>query len=96
MTKWSKKIDAITLFVEDLDRSVSYYRGFLDQEPDDRDETGATYRPDNLFLRLNVSSDSPTIIAPATVGAAGQGPRMSSESSWTMSVGSATSWPARA
>ncbi len=75
MTEWTKKIDAITLFVEDLERSVSFYRAFLDLEPAGSGEDGSMFRLDNTLLFLTRASDAPDMIAPATAGAPGNGPR---------------------
>ncbi len=75
MTGWPKKIDAITLFVEDLDRSVSFYRGFLDLEPAYSGEDGSMFRLENTLLFLTRSSEAPNMIAPARAGAPGNGPR---------------------
>jgi catechol 2,3-dioxygenase-like lactoylglutathione lyase family enzyme len=75
MTRWAKKIDAITLFVEDVDRSASFYRGFLDAEPAFGDENGSTFQLENTLLFLTRSSEAPNMIAPATAGAPGNGPR---------------------
>jgi catechol 2,3-dioxygenase-like lactoylglutathione lyase family enzyme len=75
MTKWARKIDAITLFVEDVDRSAGFYRAFLDAEPAFGDETGFMFQLENALLFLTRSSEAPNMIAPASAGAAGNGPR---------------------
>jgi catechol 2,3-dioxygenase-like lactoylglutathione lyase family enzyme len=75
MTKWARKIDAITLFVEDVDRSAGFYRGFLDAEPAFGDENGVTFELENTLLFLTASGEAPNMIAPARAGAAGNGPR---------------------
>jgi catechol 2,3-dioxygenase-like lactoylglutathione lyase family enzyme len=75
MTKWAKKIDAITLFVEDVDRSVTFYQQFLDLPPMFQDKTAAGFQLENTLLFLTLASEAPNMIAPASAGAAGNGPR---------------------
>lgn len=75
MTKWVRKIDAITLFVEDVDQSAAFYRRFLDAEPAFGDETGFMFKLENTLLFLTRSGEAPNMIAPASAGAAGNGPR---------------------
>jgi catechol 2,3-dioxygenase-like lactoylglutathione lyase family enzyme len=43
MSGWQKKIGAITLFVEDPDRSKAFYREVFELEPMLEDETGAGF-----------------------------------------------------
>jgi lactoylglutathione lyase len=75
MTEWAKSIDAITLFVEDPDRSIAFYQGFLDVKPAFSDENGAMFRLENTLLFVTRSSEAPNMIAPAAAGAPGNGPR---------------------
>jgi catechol 2,3-dioxygenase-like lactoylglutathione lyase family enzyme len=75
MTEWAKNIDAVALFVEDLDRSLAFYQDFLDQKPAYSDENGAMFRLGNTVLFLTRSSEAPNMIAPAVAGAPGNGPR---------------------
>jgi catechol 2,3-dioxygenase-like lactoylglutathione lyase family enzyme len=75
MTTWAKKIDAITLFVEDVDRSAGFYRGFLDAEPAYCDENARMFQLENALLFLTRSGAAPDMIAPASAGAPGNGPR---------------------
>lgn len=75
MSDWTKKIDAITLFVEDLDRSIAFYRGFFDLEPTQSGDDGVLFRLENTLVFLTRSSDAPNMIAPASAGAPGNGPR---------------------
>ena len=75
MSGWQKKIGAITLFVEDPDRSKAFYQEVFDLEPMLEDETGAGFRLEDTFLFLTRSSHAPALIAPAAAGRPGNGPR---------------------
>jgi len=75
MSGWRKKIGAITLFVEDPDRSKAFYREVFELEPMLEDETGAGFQLEDMFLFLTRSSHAPALIAPAAAGRPGNGPR---------------------
>ncbi len=75
MSGWQKKIGAITLFVEDADRSKAFYREVFELEPMLEDETGAGFQLEDTFLFLTRSSHAPALIAPAAAGNPGNGPR---------------------
>ena len=75
MGDWQKDIAAITLFVEDTERSRAFYEKAFDLEPAHQDETGAMYRLENTLLFLTKSSEAHTMIAPAAVGSPANGPR---------------------
>jgi catechol 2,3-dioxygenase-like lactoylglutathione lyase family enzyme len=75
MSSWQKKIGAITLFVEDPERSRDFYREVFELEPMMEDETGAGFRLEDTFLFLTKSSEAPALIAPAVAGRPGNGPR---------------------
>ena len=75
MSAWRKDIAAITLFVEDADRAVSFYRRVFELEPGFADANGAMFRLENTLLFLTKSSEAPQMIAPAAAGAPGNGPR---------------------
>ena len=75
MSRWQKKIGAITLFVEDPERSKAFYREVFDLEPMMEDETGAGFQLEDTFLFLTRSSQAPALIAPAVAGRPGNGPR---------------------
>jgi lactoylglutathione lyase len=75
MASWQKKIGAITLFVEDPERSKAFYREVFELEPMMEDETGAGFQLEGTLLFLTRSSQAPELIAPAVVGSAGNGPR---------------------
>jgi catechol 2,3-dioxygenase-like lactoylglutathione lyase family enzyme len=75
MSGWQKKIGAITLFVEDPDRSKAFYQEVFELEPMLEDENGAGFRLEDTFLFLTRSSHAPALIAPAAAGRPGNGPR---------------------
>jgi len=75
MSGWQKKIGAITLFVEDPDRSKAFYQEVFELEPMFEDETGAGFQLEDMFLFLTRSSHAPALIAPAAAGSPGNGPR---------------------
>ena len=75
MSSWQKKIGAITLFVEDPDRSKAFYQEVFELEPMLEDENGAGFRLEDTFLFLTRSSHAPALIAPAAAGRPGNGPR---------------------
>ncbi len=75
MVSWDKEIAAITLFVEDTRRSRAFYENAFDLAPAYEDETGSMFRLKNTLLFVTRSSQGPEMIAPAVVGAPGNGPR---------------------
>ena len=75
MSGWQKKIGAVTLFVEDPDRSKAFYQEVFELEPMLEDETGAGFQLQDMFLFLTRSSHAPALIAPAAAGSPGNGPR---------------------
>lgn len=75
MSGWQKEIGAVTLFVEDLDRSKLFYQHVFDLQPGFEDETDTMFRLENTLLFLTKSSEASRMIAPAAVGSPGNGPR---------------------
>src|SRR5215467_2946992 len=75
LSDWQKNIGAITLFVEDLDRSRAFYQEVFGLQPAFTDETDTMFRLDNTLLFLTKSSAAPRMIAPAVAGRPGNGPR---------------------
>jgi len=74
MSGWRKKIGAITLFVEDLDRSNAFYQGVFELKPMLEDETSAGFQLEDMFLFLTRSSRAPALIAPAAAVKPGSAP----------------------
>jgi lactoylglutathione lyase len=75
MSTWDKEIGAITLFVEDVDKSRAFYQDIFDLKPMHSDDDGAGFRLKNLYFFLSRSSAAPDMIAPLTAGSPGNGPR---------------------
>jgi catechol 2,3-dioxygenase-like lactoylglutathione lyase family enzyme len=75
MSNWEKNIGAITLFVEDSDRSKSFYEKVFELQPAFEDETDVMFRLANTLLFLTKASEAPRMIAPAVAGSPGNGPR---------------------
>lgn len=75
MGDWAKEIGAITLFVEDPDRSKSFYQDFFDLQPLLDSATDTMFRLENTMLFLTKSSEAARMIAPAVAASPGNGPR---------------------
>ena len=75
MSDWQKKIDPITLFVQDKDRAKAFYQQVFELEPAYEDENDLMFKLENTLLFLTNSSVASRMIAPAVVGAPDQGPR---------------------
>lgn len=75
MSDWQKNIAAITLFVEDKDRSTAFYQQVFELEPAYEGETEVMFKLENRLLFLTNSTVASRMIAPADVGDPNQGPR---------------------
>jgi len=66
MSGWQKKIGAITLFVEDPERSKAFYQEVFDLEPDDGGRNrGGIPAGGHVPVPDPGSSQAPELIAPA-------------------------------
>lgn len=63
-------ITAITLFVNDVRRSETFYASLLEREPIYRDDVAATFRLSGVLLNLLAVSDAPELVEPASVATA--------------------------
>jgi catechol 2,3-dioxygenase-like lactoylglutathione lyase family enzyme len=70
-----KSIDAITLFVEDLDRSKIFYRDALGMSVDFEDENSAVFRFENTLINLLKIPAARTLIEPGVVASPLSGSR---------------------
>jgi len=70
-----KSVGAITLFVGDPQRSKGFYSEVFDGELVYEDESSAAFKFENLLVNLLAVSAAGELIEPASVGAAGSGPR---------------------
>jgi catechol 2,3-dioxygenase-like lactoylglutathione lyase family enzyme len=68
-TGWAKNVDAITLFVEDLDACKQFYRDVLHLPIGFEDADGATFNFANTMVNLLRVEAVPELIAPAEMGA---------------------------
>jgi lactoylglutathione lyase len=69
-------LGALTLFVEDLDSSASFYRDVLGLESVHRDENSTVFDLGNTLVNLLRVDAVGDLIAPAVVAAPGVGARM--------------------
>jgi catechol 2,3-dioxygenase-like lactoylglutathione lyase family enzyme len=69
------KIDAITLFVEDLERSKRFYKDVFGLSVFFEDENSAVFRFSNTLINLLKISAAHDLIAPAVVAGPGAGSR---------------------
>ena len=70
-----KSVGAITLFVEDPQRSKSFYEDVFEVPVVYEDEDGAAFRFENMIVNLLKRSAAPELIAPADVAAPDAGSR---------------------
>ena len=70
-----KSVDAITLFVEDVQRSKSFYQGTFDLPLIFEDENSAVFRFETMVVNLLRISEAPGLIDPATVATREAGSR---------------------
>jgi catechol 2,3-dioxygenase-like lactoylglutathione lyase family enzyme len=68
-------VGAITLFVEDAQRSKSFYERAFDLSPVFEDENSVVFKFDNTIINLLNDSEAGGLIAPATVAARDAGSR---------------------
>lgn len=69
------KIDAITLFVADARRSREFYERVFELIPIFEDDHSVAFAFDGAVVNLLARTAAPELIAPATVGQAGDGER---------------------
>ena len=69
-------IDAITLFVEDLDAAKVFYQRVFGLGVVFEDDDSAALRFENTLINLLRVDAAPELIAPAAVGTAEAGPRL--------------------
>jgi lactoylglutathione lyase len=70
-----KSVGAITLFVEDPQRSKSFYQDVFDVPLVYEDENSAAFRFENMILNLLSTSAAPDLIAPGAVATREAGSR---------------------
>ena len=70
MSNSLKNVDAITMFIEDVQRSKSFYEQVFDGPAIYEDENAVAFRFDNMIVNLLRSEAAYELIEPAVVGGA--------------------------
>jgi catechol 2,3-dioxygenase-like lactoylglutathione lyase family enzyme len=70
-----KSVGAITLFVEDPQRSKAFYERAFDVPMIYEDENSAVFKFENMLVNLLNTSEAPALIAPGTVATQAAGSR---------------------
>ena len=71
-----KRLDAITLFVADRERSKAFYERVFDAELVHEDDDSAAFRFENVIVNLLVEHAAPELIEPTPVAPADAGSRV--------------------
>jgi catechol 2,3-dioxygenase-like lactoylglutathione lyase family enzyme len=79
---WPKGINAITLFVEDLDATKQFYRDVFGVPQIYEDDASAVFDFGNTIINLLKATEAVELIAPASVG----GPDASARMQFTINV----------
>ena len=82
MSESLKSVGAITLFVEDPQRSKAFYEKVFEAPLVFEDEHSAAVRFENTIINLLATPEAPELIAPAAVG----GPEAGARSQFTIFV----------
>lgn len=75
MSEWPGGIEAITLFMDDLEAAKSFYQQVFELPVVYEDENSAVFRFGETLLNLLRSSEAPGLVAPASVAPAESGVR---------------------
>lgn len=75
MEPWAEGIAAVTLFVEDLAQTKDFYARVLASPAIFEDENSVVFRLGGTMVNLLSTAAAPELVAPAPVGASGQGAR---------------------
>ena len=67
MSEWTKRVGAITLFVEDVKRAKEFYEGVFAMPMIFEDEDSVAFRFDNMIINLLKSSAAGELIEPRAV-----------------------------
>jgi catechol 2,3-dioxygenase-like lactoylglutathione lyase family enzyme len=73
---WTNSIDAITLFLNDLDASKAFYRSVFDLPVMFEDEASAVFNFESSVVNLLKRSEAPELIDPAPVAPSDAGSRV--------------------
>ena len=72
---WAGRIDAITVFVEDLAAAKRFYSDVFQLPVFFEDDSSAVFKFGDTLVNLLKTSEAPDLVAPATVGAPDAGVR---------------------
>lgn len=75
MTEWPKSVGAITLFVEDPQRSKRFYQAVFDLPVVFEDDNSAVFKFENTLINLLAQPAAVPLITPATVAGREAGAR---------------------
>lgn len=75
MTTWARNIDAITLFMEDLDVAKAFYREVFELPIVFEDQNSAVFKFGATLINLLAISEAPGLVAPAPVASPDAGSR---------------------
>jgi lactoylglutathione lyase len=75
MAEALRKIQAITLFAEDLARARAFYERAFEASPVFADDNSAVFDLGGTLVNVLDATQAPELVAPMSVGAAGSGPR---------------------
>ena len=92
MSESLKSVGAITLFVEDPQRSKAFYEKVFEAPVLFEDEDSAAFQFENTIINLLATPAAPELIAPAAVGGPEAGARASSRSGSRTRTRSSRSW----
>jgi lactoylglutathione lyase len=70
-----KNVGAITMFIEDVQRSKSFYERVFDAQAVYEDESAVAFEFENMIVNLLKADAAPELIEPATVGGRDAGSR---------------------
>lgn len=75
MAAWQKNVGAITLFIDDLERSKAFYHRVFDLPVVFEEQNSAVFRFENMLINLLLTPAAHDLIAPAPVAARNTGAR---------------------
>jgi lactoylglutathione lyase len=70
-----KNVGAITMFIEDVQRSKSFYERVFDAQAIYEDDNAVAFQFENMIVNLLKTDAAPELIEPATVGGRDAGSR---------------------
>jgi lactoylglutathione lyase len=70
-----RSVGAITMFIEDVQRSKSFYEHVFDAQAVYEDESAVAFQFENMIVNLLKTDAAPELIEPATVGERDAGSR---------------------